>query len=84
MNRAWISALGWTATGFFVASYFFDRPVTLRATQMMGALLWVIYGGLIAAYPVVAANALVMAAAAWTTIREVRRDRVSVNDFDPC
>jgi hypothetical protein len=64
-----ISSLGWVATAFIVASYFFSRPVALRALQMFGALLWVIYGRLIDAPPVVVANALVIAAAAWTTLR---------------
>ena len=59
MSRALVPALGWTATSFFVVSYFFDRPATLRAIQMIRAMPWVIYGGLIGARPVMAANALV-------------------------
>jgi hypothetical protein len=61
--------LGWVATGVFVASYFFARPAALRAAQMGGAMLWIVYGFLIGAVPVVAANALVFAAAAWTFAR---------------
>jgi uncharacterized protein with PQ loop repeat len=34
--------------------------------QMIGATLWIVYGFLIQATPVIAANALVFAAAAWT------------------
>lgn len=67
-----ISALGWAATAVFVASYFFVRPAALRATQMLGALLWVIYGCLIGAAPVVAANVLVLLAAGWTAARAPR------------
>lgn len=67
-----IEYLGWTATAVFVASYFFSRPAALRVTQMLGALLWVSYGLLIGAIPVVAANLLVFAAAAWTAARAVR------------
>jgi hypothetical protein len=63
------SALGWVATAMFVASYFFTRPAALRAAQMLGALLWIIYGALIWAPPVMVANALVIAAAAWTSTR---------------
>jgi hypothetical protein len=63
------SAVGWVATAMFVASYFFKRPAALRSAQMLGALLWIIYGGLIWAPPVMVANALVIAAAAWTTVR---------------
>jgi hypothetical protein len=58
--------LGWIATAVFVGSYFFPRPAALRAMQMAGAILWIVYGVLIDALPVIAANVLVFAAAAWT------------------
>jgi hypothetical protein len=58
--------LGWIATAIFVGSYFFKQPAALRAMQMSGAVLWIIYGVMINAIPVIAANALVFAAAAWT------------------
>jgi hypothetical protein len=64
----WIGFLGWTATGVFVASYFFTRPAVLRGVQMLGALLWVTYGLLIDAPPVIVANVLVFSAAAWTAL----------------
>jgi hypothetical protein len=69
MNHAWIDALGWTATAVFVSSYFFSRPSLLRAVQMLGAVLWITYGLLIGASPVIVANALVFSAAAWTVFR---------------
>jgi hypothetical protein len=65
-----IELLGWVATALFVSSYFFKRPTVLRAVQMSGATLWIVYGALIGAVPVVVANALVFAAAAWTMLRE--------------
>lgn len=58
--------LGWMATAVFVGSYFFSRPAALRAMQMLGSVLWIAYGVLIDATPVIAANVLVFAAAAWT------------------
>lgn len=64
-----IDALGWTATAVFVASYFLRRPDALRRAQMVGALMWVAYGVLLHALPVVGANVLVLAAAAWTARR---------------
>jgi inner membrane protein len=64
-----VSGLGWAATALFVASYFFTRPVALRATQMLGASLWIVYGVLIGAAPVIVANTLVIGAAGWTTLR---------------
>ncbi|HTC37483.1 MAG TPA: YgjV family protein [Steroidobacteraceae bacterium] len=70
MNSFWIECLGWAATCVFVASYFFARPSRLRAFQMIGALLWVTYGALIGALPVIIANLLVFAAAAWTALRK--------------
>ena len=62
-------ALGWVATAMFVSSYFFKRAALLRAAQMLGASMWIVYGALIGAIPVVVANGLVFAAAAWTFIR---------------
>jgi hypothetical protein len=61
--------LGWIATAVFVASYFFAKPAALRAVQMVGAMLWIVYGFLIGAIPVIAANVLVFSAAAWTVAR---------------
>ena len=61
--------LGWVATALFVSSYFFTRPALLRAAQMLGASLWIVYGAMIGAIPVVVANGLVFAAAAWTLFR---------------
>ena len=62
-------ALGWVATAVFVSSYFFKRPALLRAAQMVGACLWILYGAIIGAIPVVVANGLVFGAAAWTLLR---------------
>lgn len=64
-----ISGLGWLATATFVASYFFVRPRSLRVVQMLGASLWILYGTLIVAPPVIVANALVICAAAWSFVR---------------
>jgi hypothetical protein len=72
VNPAGIEALGWCATAVFVASYFFNRPTLLRGAQMVGALLWLVYGVLIKAPPVIVANILVFSAAAWTALRGPR------------
>jgi hypothetical protein len=72
MNPLAIECLGWSATAVFVASYFFTRPSLLRRVQMIGALLWVTYGFLIHASPVIFCNILVFAAAAWTAVRATR------------
>ena len=70
MSHIGIELLGWTATCVFVGSYFFTRPSLLRSVQMFGALLWVTYGVLINASPVIVANVLVFSAAAWTALRK--------------
>jgi hypothetical protein len=69
MSHAAIDLLGWTATAVFVGSYFFASPTLLRGAQMTGAVLWVSYGILIGAAPVIVANVLVFSAAAWTALR---------------
>jgi len=74
MSTLFIACLGWSATAVFVSSYFFVRPSLLRGAQMFGALLWIIYGLLINAHPVIVANILVFAAAAWTTFRRTIAD----------
>jgi hypothetical protein len=70
MSQVAIDMLGWTATAVFVGSYFFARPLFLRGAQMLGALLWISYGVLINATPVIVANVLVFSAAAWTALRK--------------
>jgi hypothetical protein len=69
-----IDYLGWIATAVFVSSYFFKQPALLRTAQMGGAALWIVYGVLISAIPVVVANGLVFAAAAWTMLRSKPRE----------
>ena len=64
-----IDYLGWAATAVFVSSYFFERPEVLRGVQMAGAVLWIVYGVLLGAIPVVVANLLVLSAAAWASVR---------------
>ena len=50
--------LGWTATAVFTGSYFCTRAASLRRVQMLGAMLWIVYGLMVHARPVVAANVL--------------------------
>jgi hypothetical protein len=73
MSQLGIEYLGWAATAVFVTSYFFARPSLLRGAQMFGALLWVTYGVLIKASPVIVANVLVFSAAAWTMFRKASK-----------
>ena len=64
-----VDYLGWIATAVFVLSYFCSSPTALRSLQMVGALLWISYGTIISAPPVIVANILVFMAASWSTVR---------------
>jgi len=69
MGGPLIEYLGWLATAVFVGSYLCKGSAGLKRMQMIGALMWVVYGLLIGATPVVAANLLVFSAAGWTLAR---------------
>jgi hypothetical protein len=60
--------LGWVATLVFASSYFSRQPIVLRRIQAGAALLWVVYGAIIHAVPVVAANLIVAAMAVYSSI----------------
>ncbi|MBS1787742.1 MAG: YgjV family protein [Acidobacteria bacterium] len=51
--------IGWVATAVFAISYFCRRPALLRRTQALAALLWIGYGLIIKAPPVIVANMVV-------------------------
>ena len=71
-----VDSVGWAATSVFVGSYFFARAEAIKRTQMAGALMWLAYGLLINAYPVIVANVLVFGAAAWSLARTERSKTV--------
>ena len=75
-----LSWIGWVATACFGLSYFFKKPETLRLIQAGAALLWIAYGVLIHAMPVVAANVIVAVAALYS-IASSRRGLLK--DGDP-
>lgn len=62
-------AIGWVATALFVLSYFAATRRSLLALQFVAALLWLGYGVLLRAPPVVVANVLVAGAAAFNAVR---------------
>jgi hypothetical protein len=65
--------IGWLATAVFAASYFCRQPIVLRRVQSLGALLWVAYGVLIHAVPVIGANILVASIAIWSSFGRARQ-----------
>ena len=72
MSGLTVESIGWLATAVFVSSYLCSSARALRATQMAGAIIWMVYGLLVQAPPVFVANLLVLSAAAWTMARERR------------
>lgn len=67
-----IDLVGWLATAVFLSSYLV-RPAHLLRVQILGALIWVAYGVLLQATPIVAANLLLVAVASWSWRRRRRQ-----------
>jgi hypothetical protein len=67
--------IGWIATAVFAVSYFCRRPAALRRIQALAALLWIGYGVIIKAPPVIVANLVVAAMAVISSFQ--RRDQSS-------
>ena len=64
--------IGWTATAVFTASYLTKDHASLRRVQMAGASLWLTYGLVMQAPPVIGSNILVLSAACWAEWRHRR------------
>ncbi|HEY0702468.1 MAG TPA: YgjV family protein [Candidatus Acidoferrales bacterium] len=65
--------IGWIATAVFAFSYFCRTPKSLRLVQAVAALMWVTYGILIHALPVVVANVIVALAAVYSSLVPTRK-----------
>jgi len=61
-----LESIGWVATAMFAVSYLFKRPSALRIVQALAALLWITYGVMIHAMPVIVANLIVAGMAVFT------------------
>ena len=61
--------VGWLATAIFAVSYFVRDPGKMRWVQACAAVCWMIYGILLHATPVIAANLIVVTLAAFTAWR---------------
>ena len=70
MKLEWI---GWVATALFASSYFFKQANVLRKVQAGAALMWVVYGLIIHAFPVVVANVVVASVALYSSFLDRRR-----------
>jgi hypothetical protein len=70
--------IGWVATAICASSYFCKQPGTLRRVQALAAVLWIGYGVLIHALPIIVANLVVAAAALYSSLaRPASVDRVN-------
>jgi hypothetical protein len=65
--------IGWVATALFASSYFFKQANVLRKVQAGAALMWVVYGLIIHAFPVVVANVVVASVALYSSFLDRRR-----------
>lgn len=50
--------IGWIGTGITLSSYFAKDNKRLKLTQLVGSLVWLIYGILLHSTPIVVANSL--------------------------
>lgn len=65
--------IGWIATAVFAASYFCRNTAALRRLQALAAVLWIGYGIIIKAPPVIVANLVVAVMALLSSFQ--RRDQ---------
>jgi len=61
--------IGWLATAIFAGSYFVQSPARMRWVQACAAICWILYGVLLHAVPVIAANLIVVTLATFTAWR---------------
>jgi hypothetical protein len=82
-----LSWIGWMATVVFASSYLCKQPGTLRRVQAAAAVLWVVYGALIHAAPVIVANLVVATVAVVSSLgtwgRPRRRGEVPRGELAP-
>ena len=60
--------IGWLATAIFLASYSCKDQGKLRRVQALAAVLWVVYGTILHAVPIVVANLLVAGVALYSSL----------------
>jgi hypothetical protein len=70
-----MDAIGWAATAIFLASYSCSDARKLRLMQAAAALVWVGYGAMLHAIPIIVANLLVAGVAAYSALQGFRRAR---------
>ncbi|MBV9656504.1 MAG: hypothetical protein JO295_00180 [Verrucomicrobia bacterium] len=79
------ASIGWVATAAFAASYLCKNPGALRRVQALAACLWILYGCVVGALPVVVANLIVAVMAVvypWFRVRLASRRASSASVAD--
>lgn len=69
--------VGWLATALFAFSYLTERPLYLLILQATAGVLWVIYGTVLGAPPVVVDNGVVAVGALYRAQQTWRKMRES-------
>jgi hypothetical protein len=64
--------VGWLATAAFASSYFFKSATALRRVQAVAAVLWIAYGVMLQAFPVIASNVIIAVLAIFSAARKPR------------
>ena len=67
--------IGWLATAIFLGSYSCKDQARLRRIQAVAAVLWMVYGVILHAVPIVVANLLVAGVALYSSIPTLGRSR---------
>jgi hypothetical protein len=75
--------IGWVASAIFASSYFCKQPGTLRRVQALSALMWMTYGFLIHAMPVIVANMVVAVVAVYSSFQPRTGEAPSVSEGAP-
>jgi hypothetical protein len=70
-----LDAIGWVATAVFASSYLCKEATLLRRLQAAAAVLWIAYGIVLEAPPVIVANVIVATLALWSSLRSPQEPR---------
>jgi polyferredoxin len=69
--------VGWIATSCFTLSYLVKKERTLLLLQGLASSIWLTYGLIIHAFPLVVANAIVAGSAFSKAVGVIRRERAA-------
>jgi len=62
--------IGWVATALFAVSYLCKRPGSVSRVQAVAALIWMSYGIMLGATPIIVANMIVAVMATYSAWRQ--------------